>query len=254
MKDFLYSILIAFSFFTTIPMPLVEWTSRRMRFLPLLMPAVGLVIGIIGFWLYSLLVASALSTFTKAVIMVLFYLVITGGLHMDGLMDTADAYFSRQSRERRLEIMKDSRMGAFAVMTFVCLMLVKVTCFYELFRLEGVASTVILLLLIPVLSRIVQALMLCLFPYAKEDGLAVMYGEAARGSTPYILGLYFVLTTVIIYLLSGFRGLILPLGLLLFCVFYYFSTRKNFGGITGDIVGGFVELGELLMLIMLLIV
>ncbi len=254
MKDFLYAILIAFSFFTVIPMPLVEWTGRRMRFLPLLMPAVGLVIGFTGYLLYSLLVVSALSTFSKAVIMVLFYLVITGGLHMDGLMDTADAYFSRQSRERRLEIMKDSHLGAFAVMTFVSLILAKITCFFEIFRLEGAAPKALLLLFIPILSRIIQASMLCLFPYAKEDGLAVMYGEAAEGRTPYILGLYFILTTVVIYFLTGIRGLILPLGLLLFCAYYYFSTKKSFGGITGDVVGGFVELAELLMLMMLLLV
>lgn len=252
MKDLLYSVIIAFSFFTIIPLPMVEWTSRRMRFLPLLMPFVGLGIGLLGYGLYSLVNTLAVSEFSSAVAMVIFYLVITGGLHMDGLMDSADAYFSRQSKERKLEIMKDSRVGAFAVMALICLLLVKTALFYEIFMAGK--ETAVLLIMIPVLSRTVQAFMLCHFPYAKEDGLAVMYGQATGRTTSYMLALYFVLTGVIIYFLLGVTALVLPFVLMLFTVFYYFSAKKNFNGITGDIVGAYVELAEVLMLGMLLFI
>jgi len=247
MKDFLYSIIITFSFFTIIPLPMVNWTSKRMRFLPLLMPFVGLGIGLLGYGIYSLLINLAVS----AVAMVLFYLVITGGLHMDGLMDTADAYFSRQTKEKKMEIMKDSRVGAFAVMALVCLLLIKISLFYEIFRAGG--GTGILLIMIPILSRTVQALMLCHFPFAKEDGLAVMYSQATGQKTSLLLTIYFVLTSGIIYLLFNMTALLLPLGLLTFTVYYYFSVKKNFGGITGDIVGTYVELAEVLMLGLLLV-
>lgn len=252
MKDFLYSVMIAVSFFTIMPLPMVEWTSRRIRFLPLLMPIVGLGIGLLGYGVYSLLITHNLSEFSNSVVMVLFYLVVTGGLHMDGLMDSADAYFSRQSKERKLEIMKDSRVGAFAVMALVCLLLLKTALFYEIFRAGK--ETAIILIMIPVLSRIVQAFMLCHFPYAKEDGLAVMYGQAAGRTTSYMLTLYFVITGVLIYTVLGMTALILPFGLLLFTAFYYFSAKKNFGGITGDIVGAYVELAEVLMLGLLIFV
>ena len=171
---------------------------------------------------------------------------------MDGLMDSADAYFSRQSKERKLEIMKDSRVGAFAVMALVFLLLLKTALFYEIFRAGK--ETAILLIMIPVLSRIVQAFMLCYFPYAKEDGLAVMYGQATGRTTSYLLTLYFMITGVLIYTLLGMTALILPFGLLLFTVFYYFSAKKNFDGITGDIVGAYVELAEVLMLGVLIFV
>lgn len=249
MKDFLYAIIIAFSFFTIIPLPMVEWTNRRMRFLPVFMPFVGLGIGSLGYGLYCLLTNWTLSEFSNAVVMVLFYLVITGGLHIDGLMDTADAYFSRRSKEKKLEIMKDSSVGVFAVIAFVSLMLIKIACFYEIFRAGK--ETALLLLLIPVLSRIVQAFILCLFPYAKEDGLAVIFKASAGRGTSSVLVLYFVFTAGLIYILTGVKGLVLPLGLLLLTIFYYFSIKKNFGGITGDIVGGFVELAEVLMLFLL---
>ncbi len=252
MKDFFYSIIMTFSFLTIIPLPMVEWTSRRIRFLPLLMPFVGLGIGLLGYGVYTLLITLAVSEFSGGVAMVLFYLIITGGLHMDGLMDSADAYFSRQSKERKLEIMKDSRVGAFAVMALACLLLAKTALFYEIFNVGK--ETAILLIMIPILSRIVQALMICHFPYAKEDGLAVMYGQARGRKTSYLLTMYFILTTVIIYFLLGVAALTLPFGLLLFTVFYYFSAKKNFGGITGDIVGAYVEMAEVLMLGILILI
>lgn len=252
MKDFLYSIVIAFSFFTIIPLPVMEWTKGRMRFLPLLMPFVGFGIGAAGYALYLFLMGMAVSEFCSAVIMALFYLVITGGLHMDGMMDTADAYFSRRSKERKLEIMKDSQVGAFAVMAFVSLFLVKIAFFYEIFWAGK--ETAVLLLVIPALSRTVQGFILCRFPYAKEDGLAVIFSGAAEGRTPSFLIICFVLMGGLIYFLTGMRGLLLPFGLLLFTLFYYYSAKKNFGGVTGDIVGAFVELAEVLMLALLLVI
>lgn len=249
MKDFLASIVIAFSFFTIFPLPMIEWTSRRMKFLPILMPFVGLGIGIVGYGLFYLLVSWDISAFSSSVLMVLFYLVITGGLHMDGLMDTADAYFSRRSQESKLEIMKDSRVGAFAVMTLVSLLLIKMTCFYEI--IEAKQDVAVLLWLIPVLSRIGQAFILCYFPYAKKDGLAVIFKGATGPLTSIMLSMYLVLSVSLIYILRGSKGLLLPMGLLIFTLFYYFSARGNFGGITGDIVGSYVELAEVIMLLLL---
>ncbi|HHV65315.1 MAG TPA: adenosylcobinamide-GDP ribazoletransferase [Peptococcaceae bacterium] len=246
MKDFLSAIVIAFSFLTAIPLPMLEWKEQRIKFLPVLMPLVGLGIGSLGYCLFCLLDNFAFSVFSKAVIMALFYPFITGGLHLDGLMDTADAYFSRQSIEQKLKIMKDSRVGAFAVITLISLLLLKVAFFSELF-LAG-RERAYLLLFIPVSSRIVQAVMLCSFPYAKEDGLAVMFGKNQRKGVIYTLSLFLAITAGFIYLLDGFYSLLLPLGLILFTGFYYFFARKNFGGITGDIVGAYVELAELLLL------
>lgn len=252
MREFLYSIPIAFSFFTTIPMPAVEWTERRLKFLPVLMPWIGLFIGVLGYGLYELLINVDFSYFSASVIMVLFYLVITGGLHVDGLMDTADAYFSRQSKEEKLMIMKDSRVGAFAIMTFVGLILLKTAFFYEIFRAGE--ETALVLLFIPVLSRIIQAFTLCSFPYAKKDGLAVIFGKVSGLKTTTMLILYFSLATVLIFVQFGLKSLFIPVSLLLFIIFYYFFSQKNFEGITGDIVGASVELTETLMLALVLVI
>lgn len=211
-----------------------------------LMPLAGLFIGAGGYLLFRLFAFSTLSVSGKAILLTLSYLVLTGGLHMDGLMDMADAYFSRAGREKRLEIMKDSRTGAFGVMAFGAVILLKIACFTEL--IGKTMGFPVLLLFIPLLSRIVQAFILCSFPYAKADGLAVTFKAGAGKKTVWILAVDLAFTVGAIYGLTGGTGLYLPGGLLLFSFFYYFWVRKNFGGITGDIAGGFVELAELLML------
>jgi len=252
MQDFFYSWIIAFSFFTVLPLPMVEWTDRRLRYLPRLMPVVGLFLGVCGYFLFILLQASTCNVFSKGVVMAFAYLVLSGGLHMDGLMDMSDAYFSRANKEKKLEIMKDPRIGAFGVMGFVSILLLKITVLTELF--SSSKTVAILLLVIPVLSRIFQASMLCSFPYAKADGLAATFKIGAGRDTQMILGTYFILVLSVIVYLAGFKGLLIPVVLLLFSTLYYFWAKKNFGGITGDIVGGFVELAELLMIGVLLFI
>lgn len=223
-------------------------------FLPFLMPAAGLGIGSLGYGLFYLLNNQSFSAFGKAAVMVIFYLVITGGLHMDGLMDTADTYFSRRSKEKKLEIMKDPRVGAFAVMALVSLILLKTAFFYELFQMGTKAA--IVLLFIPVLSRTAQAAVLCFFPYAKKDGIAVTFAQTAENRIRVIVMLivYVSILTGLIFYLAGTNGLLIPFGLFLFTLFYYFSSKKNFGGITGDITGAYLELAEALMVGLLVLI
>jgi adenosylcobinamide-GDP ribazoletransferase len=98
--DILSAIVIAFTFFTIIPMPVIDWTGRRMKFVPLMMPLVGLIDGAVAFGIFYCLSIFHFSAFFSAVILCLYFIVFTGGLHIDGLMDTADAYFSRRDKGR----------------------------------------------------------------------------------------------------------------------------------------------------------
>lgn len=250
--DFLKSMVIAFSFFTTIPMPMIEWTEKRMRYVPLVLPIVGAVIGGLLFGLNKLLEILKTGNLLNAVLLSLFLLVITGGVHTDGLMDSADAYFSRREKEKKLEIMKDSRVGAFAVMALAAVLLLKIAFFHE--ALSSGKEIAVLLLFIPVISRTLQPSMLYLFPFAKEEGLAKMYGGELKKSLGILLGILFIALSAGIFILIGIRGLTIPATALLYYVFYYYSTKKNFGGITGDLLGAFLEISELLMIGALLFV
>jgi adenosylcobinamide-GDP ribazoletransferase len=244
--DVLLALVIAFSFFTIIPMPMIDWTSSRMKFVPLYLPVVGLAVGFGGWGLFLLLSGFRVAVEMKAVVMVLYYLMITGGIHMDGLMDTADAYFSRREIARKLEIMKDSRVGAFAVMAIAAILLLKLGLFSEVF--SKVSFHPLILIFIPVLSRSFQSSMIYLFPYAKGEGLAAMYGKEPDKKFLIMFGLVIVIACVGIYALAGFKYLAVPGVCVLYYVFYYFSSKKQFGGITGDVLGAYLELSELVML------
>ena len=244
--DFFKSIIIAFSFFTSIPMPTIEWTEKRMRFVPLVLPAVGAAIGGLIYGLYQLLGILKTGDLLNAVLLSLFLLAITGGVHTDGLMDSADAYFSRRDKEKKLEIMKDSRVGAFAVMALIAVILLKTAFFHEV--LSSGKEFGIVLIFIPVISRTLQPSMLYFFPYAKEEGLAKMYGGKPKKAHGIILAAMFIFLSAGLFLIKGALGLLIPGVALLYYVFYYFSTIKNFGGITGDLLGAFLEVSEMLMI------
>ena len=120
MKTLLNAMVISFAMYSKIPMPRVEWSKENMKYSMCFFPAVGMVIGaLVTAW--GLVGARAvMSPAFYTAVMILIPVFVTGGLHLDGLLDTADAMSSYQSRERRLEILKDSNSGAFAVITCVC--------------------------------------------------------------------------------------------------------------------------------------
>ena len=249
--DIISSIVIAFAFFTIIPMPKLDWTGRRMSYVPLMMPLVGLMNGLIAYGIFAILNSLHFSTFFKAVIMCLYYVVYTGGLHIDGLLDTADAYFSRRDKARKLEIMKDSNVGAFAVLTLVFIVLFKTAVFNELFT--NSKKNGIILIFIPVISRILQSSMLYIFPSAKKDGLTKMYGILDKRHTIIHL-ILFILIGIILFFIIGIKSIILMLVILAFYALFYFSSKKQFGGITGDLLGAFLEISELIMLATILFI
>ena len=117
MKSLWNSFKIAFAMFSKIPVPQADWSKENMKYMFCFFPFIGAVIGAA-----SLLVARAGWYFGfgngfLTMVLVMVPVVITGGIHVDGLLDTSDALSSWRDREKRLEILKDSHAGAFAVIT-----------------------------------------------------------------------------------------------------------------------------------------
>ena len=115
MKGVFNGLLIALSMYSKIPVPQAEWNERNMRYALCFFPLVGAVIGGIGYGLYYLFDWLGLPPLLIAAFVVLLPVLVTGGIHLDGFCDTVDAISSRQPRERKLEILKDSHAGAFAI-------------------------------------------------------------------------------------------------------------------------------------------
>ncbi len=235
------SFLIGLQFLTRIHLvKQTVWTAedfgRSTRFFPL----VGLVLGIcyaLAAWL--LLYALGMRSLTAALLLIL-PLLLTGGLHADGFMDTADGVFSGRERERKLEIMKDSRVGAFGVVSFVMLMFVQFALLSDLAPMLLVPA----LFVMPIIGRLAMVLAVACFPYAREDGMGKTFADMADRSTVVIAAL----TTIVLVLPWGMLpALALVLGTIFALLFCRMITNV-LGGVTGDVYGATTVLTETLVL------
>lgn len=229
-------ILIAISFFTRIPIKLKDVSTEEFYDSMILIPVVGVFIGLILFGV-SILLSFIHFIQLQALLMVIAYIWLTGGLHLDGFADTTDALFSARDREKMMEIMKDSRLGAFGAIGLILIILTNWMTYTII--LPEYSSAI---LIIPVFGRVAAIMSTCFSTYAPGGGgLGKRFVEMTK------------LHHFIIYLilLMGFSTLILGLpGLLtvVICLLPAFLLMKNLqhkiGGMTGDTIGMTIELNQ----------
>lgn len=258
----IYSCIIAVSMYSKIPMPAVEWTEERMRHVMCFFPFVGLAQGgVLGLWFYLGLDVFALNPLTAALITAAIPLLVTGGIHMDGFMDTMDAIHSYGEREKKLEILKDPHLGAFAVISLAVYLLLYLGVVNEYVQyLSGCEGDFRFLLyvmpgLVFVMERAFSGLSVVTFPSAKKDGLAAGFARTAQKRTDRIVLAVWLVICLAVAAALGWRagGLAgaavlsigLGLGQLLVFWWYYRMSLKEFGGITGDLAGCFLQVCEL---------
>ncbi len=237
---------MAFAMYSRIPAPRVEWKAENMAYALCFFPLIGAFIGLM--WLGWLHLAALLGfgSILTAAVASLIPLVLTGGIHMDGFLDTADALFSRAPREKKLEILKDSRSGAGAVISCAAYLLVSFALWTEAPRAGGALWA---LLLTPVLSRALSALAVVTFPAAKRDGLLVSFQSAAQKTAVRVTcAVWIALCASLMLWLHPLCGALAALASLMAYLWYYLMARRQFGGTTGDLAGWFVQVCELLAL------
>ena len=239
---YLRGFLIALTFLTRIPLPApkVEVTSeeftRSYRYYPL----VGLVIGLI-LWLLAKALTLYLPPLVLGALLLLAELMLTGGLHLDGFMDSMDGLLSARSPERILEIMKDSRIGAHACMALVGLLLLKFTLLASL-----TPAQFPILLVMPMLSRWVFQIGVVGFPYARSQGLGKGIHETTHW-LPFLFSGGLVLGASFYF--AGFAGLI-AFGVCVIAVTLWSARISSLlGGLTGDLYGAIIELSEVVCLL-----
>jgi len=239
--------LQALSFLTILPVGHLSVSegkelARSMSFFPL----AGLIIGFIlavGYYLFLFLFSGALVLWLTIGLLAL----LTRGLHLDGFADTMDGLGSGGPREKILEVMRDSRIGAFGVISLILLIGAKYLA------LDQIPSPSIpyTLILMAVMGRNAMVLVCYRSPYARsEGGLAKPFTEnlGVREVTFSSLSAF-----GIALLTMGIKGILVFLGICLFSLVYRFFFIKKLGGVTGDILGAANELAELLCLILLII-
>ena len=215
-----------------------------------LYPLVGLVLGLVGWGVYALLLY-AVTPLVAAALVIVGLELSSRVLHLDGLMDTADGYLSGAPRERALEIMKDSRVGAMGVFAAIAVMIVKVSALASLTR-PGAALGLLIGLSA---ARALPALDVRLFAYARREGTGAAFAGAGTTDGPVVTAVAFAAVAAIVVGVLAHGGVGAPLGLLLagatvaLALGVQALVGRRLGGLTGDVYGLGVELVEALALV-----
>lgn len=211
--------------------------ARSMMFYPL----VGLVVGVFLTAVY-LLGSMVLPAGVVAALLIAAGVMISGGLHLDGFMDTMDGLFSGRSRERVLEIMKDSRVGAHSVIAISSLFLIK----YGLYASLAGTGAVFTLLAMPMVGRWGITWGICRYPYGRESGLGKVYGGRV-GTRELVLTTVYTLAFLVVFLRLG--GLVVAAVSLLAAIGFCRMVSRKLGGMTGDTYGAINEILEVIVLL-----
>ncbi|MBO4470162.1 MAG: adenosylcobinamide-GDP ribazoletransferase [Clostridia bacterium] len=237
------SFLIAFSTYSRIPVPQVEWTEENRRYAMCFFPLVGAVLGLVLWGWLALCDALRFGAFLRGAAAALIPLLVTGGIHMDGYMDVIDALASWQPKEKRLEILKDSHAGAFAVMGCAGYLLLSAALFSEAQTADGLK-----LLCVFVLSRVLSALALTIFRNARPQGMLDDFSRTAQKRMILVSGGIYAAACLIIWgLTGGWLVLLCPMAAALCLLYYRHMAYKQFGGVTGDLAGWFLQVTELVL-------
>ena len=215
----------------------VEDFGRSTKFFPL----VGVLLGLI----YMLVTWCLVAVFGWAnfvtTILVLLPVLMTGGLLLDGYMDTADGVFSARSRERKLEIMKDSRVGAFGVIVLVSLMMMN----WSVLRDIKLVLIMTALFVMPVIGRMAMVMVIAFFPYARPEGMGKAFSDMADKKTVALAAI-----TTLVFVVPWGQAAIAALaaGLGFAWLLGAWLTNK-LGGLTGDTYGAVETLTETMVLL-----
>jgi len=240
------SLFLAFQFLTIIPIKIKKINEKELSRSIAYYPVIGLLLGLFLLCANKLLLILNLENFASSILLIVFLAIITGGIHLDGLADTADAFFSRKNKDEMLKIMRDPHIGVMGVVSIICVFLLKISFLCSV----NISLKPISLLLMCILSRWSMVFLIFLFPYARQDGKAKIY---IQGCNYKIFFMATMLTLIFIGLAWKIRALLIFI-LVLFFVYTIgkFISRK-IDGITGDTIGAVNEIVETLVLLLVLI-
>lgn len=246
MKSLIAGLFTAFALYSIIPTPKTEWKGDNMRYALCFFPLIGVVTGGLSLLLYTLCVRFDVAPALYGVLATLLPILVSGGIHMDGFIDTADAISSHALREKKLEILKDSHVGAFGVLYCVAQLLLSYGLWQQLYLrprcLPLVAAGY-------ALSRCCSALSVATFPTAKSSGLVHLFADSAAKRSVVMCSLIVaaaVLAACIVW--SPLWGVVMAAAAALYFLLHRRFCIWEFGGNTGDLAGFLLQNMELLIL------
>lgn len=241
----LKSLISAFAMYSRIPVPKIEWNEENHRYSLCFFSVIGLVIGICEYLWGTFCLYFQVGTLLYSVISVAVPVIITGGIHLDGFCDVLDAKYSYAEREKKLEIMKDSRVGAFALIGLALYFIVQCGLFSEISSESSFLSVTVIFIISRALSGIGAVTLKC----AKKSGTLQSFSEPAdRKITLAVLISVYIICSALLIFADTLCGIVTTVVSVLVFLYYRRFSYKTFGGITGDLAGYFLQICEISML------
>ncbi|MFC2013864.1 adenosylcobinamide-GDP ribazoletransferase [Chloroflexota bacterium] len=238
--------LAALRFLTIIPLPWGrEVSPEKLGRSTGFFPVIGIIIGLIlvGLdWLLGLFLPSSVVNVLLVVSMVM----ISGAMHLDGLVDTCDGIAGHKTPEERWQAMSDSRAGAFGIIGACCLLLVKYV------SLNSVPEPLLMatLVLMPMVSRWAMVYVVFAYPYAKPSGLGKVFKQGVSWQW-FVMATFIALVVAIV--LAKLMGLVIMLGIWIIVMTIAAYLKRKFSGLTGDTYGAVNEAAEVCVLIIVIL-
>jgi len=235
--------LLALSFFTRLPIYRIFWrdfSGMALAQAAWAFPLVGMLVNAVMAGVYMVMISTGMVHGIAAWIALGAQLILTGGLHEDGLADTADGLAQGRNRQEKLAIMRDSRIGTFGVLALMVILTIRTKCMAQFGN-----DIFWVLIATGACSRAAIAVMMYQLPNAREDGLSASAGKPNGNQLviALLIGLFTLLLTG-----HAFMGVIL---LAITLAVVQQIARSQFGGITGDVLGAVQQLSETVLWVLL---
>lgn len=231
----LETIAVALGMYSKIPVPQVEWNEKNMRYALCAFPIVGVFCGL-SWFLISIV---PLPEILRGALLCVSPIIITGGIHLDGYADTCDALSSYGDKEKKRQILHDPHCGAFAVIrvcVYFVLYFALCTAFQPNFRAVLCAGFGF------VLSRTLSGWSVAALPMASDTGLARTFSDLAnKQRVRIILTVFALIMTVLMAVFCGLTGILTAIISVATLYYYWLTAKKQFGGISGDLAGWFLQ-------------
>jgi len=241
------SFLAALQFLTIIPVKVKSLDERTLSRGVMYFPVVGFILGLILSGIDYALHSINFNPILSSTLLVIALIVITGGMHLDGVADTADGFFSGKTRDEKLKIMRDPSTGAMGAISLISIIILKIALIYSIIP----DSRAIALILMLVLSRWAMVFCMYIFPYARTDGKANVFINGMKQNTLIIATLTAI---ALVLFVKGMPGVILIIEIALVTALFGKWAVKKIGGITGDTLGALAELSEIAVLLIFYII
>ena len=233
---------MALGMFCGIPLPFHIWDEKLTSIMVVSFPLVGLVIGSLWWGIGLLLTAPSLPTMMVAAILTLVPFFIAGFIHLDGYMDTSDALLSRRPLEDKLRILKDPNVGAFAVVMLVILLLLQFAAIYTVVESGRYLA---LLISICVISRACSALSIFILRHMPISNYGAMLSQNVGVGHRIFILLFGAIAIALSYFYAGVIGIIVPVAVILGFALSMRVVYREFKGVSGDLLGYSLVIGEL---------